>query len=62
MDDLLKLLMLLHPLQSIVLFQAKYLSILVLCHDSMLSLKGHVYSMSITFLKMLEKFLISGLS
>ena len=51
-----------HPLHSIVVFKAKYLLILVLCHDSMLSSQGHVYSMSITFLKMLEKFLISGLS
>ena len=45
-----------HPLDS------KYLLILVLSHDSMFSLQGHVNSMNITFLKMLETIVISGLS
>ena len=31
-----------HPLDSIVVFKAKYLLILVLCHDSMFSSQGHV--------------------
>ena len=51
-----------HPLDSIVAFKAKYLLILVLCHDSMFSSQGHVNSMSITFLKTLEKIVISVLS
>ena len=51
-----------HPLDPIVVFKAKYLLILVLCHDSMFSSQGHVNSMSITFLKTLEKIVISGLS
>ena len=51
-----------HPLDSIVAFKAKYLLILVLRHDSMFSSQGHVNSMSITFLKTLEKIAISGLS
>ena len=51
-----------HPLDSIVAFKAKYLLILVRYHDSMFSSQGHVNSMSITFLKTLEKIAISGLS
>ena len=51
-----------HPLDSIVVFKAKYLLILVLCHDSMFSSQGHVNSMSITFFKTLENIVISGLS
>ena len=51
-----------HPLDSIVAFKAKYLLILVLCHDSVFSWQGHVNSMSITFLKTLEKISILGLS
>ena len=51
-----------HPLDSIVAFKAKYLLILALCHDSMFSSQGHVNSLSITFLKTLEKIAISGLS
>ena len=51
-----------HPLDYIVVFKAKYLLILVLCHDSMFSSQRHVNSMSITFLKTLEKIVISGLS
>ena len=49
-----------HPLDSIV-FKAKYLLILVLCHDSMFPSQGHVNSMSMTFLKALENIVISGL-
>ena len=30
-----------HPLDSIVVFKAKYFLILVLCHDSMFSSQGH---------------------
>ena len=51
-----------HPLDSIVVFKSKYLLILVLCHDCMFSSQGHVNSMSLTFLKILEKIVISGLS
>ena len=51
-----------HPLGSIVAYKAKYLLILVLCHDSMFSSKGHFNSMSIDFLKTLEKIVVSGLS
>ena len=51
-----------HPLDSTVVFQAKNLLILVLRHDSMFSSQGHVNSMSITFLKTLEKIVISGLT
>ena len=51
-----------HPLDYIVVFKAKYLFILVLFHDSMFSSQRHVNSMSITFLKTLEKIVISGLS
>ena len=51
-----------HPLDSIVPFKANYLLILVLCHGSMFSSQGHVNSMSLTFLKTLEKIVISGLS
>ena len=51
-----------HPLDSIVVFKAKYLLVLVLCHDSMFPSQGHVNSVSITFLKTLEKIVISGLS
>ena len=51
-----------HPLDYRVVFKAKDLLILVLCHDSMFSSEGHVNSMSITFLKTLENIVISGLS
>ena len=50
------------PLDSIVVFKAKYLLILVLCHDSMFSSQGHVNSTSITFLRALENIVISSLS
>ena len=39
-----------HPLDSIVVFKAKYLFVLVVCHDSIFSSQGHVNSTSITFL------------
>ena len=51
-----------HPLDSIVVFKAKYLFILVLYHDSMFSSQGHVKSMSITFYKAVENIVISDLS
>ena len=51
-----------YPLDSIVVFKAKYLLTLVLCHDSMFSSQGHINYMSITFLKTLGKIVISGLS
>ena len=51
-----------HSLDFIVTFKAKYLLILVLCHDSMFSSQEHANSMSITFLQTLEKIAISGLS
>ena len=35
-----------HPLDSLVVFKAEYLLILVLCHDSMFSSQGHVNSTS----------------
>ena len=50
------------PLDSIIVFKAKYLLILVLYKDSIFSSQGHVSSMRITFLKLLEKIIISGLS
>ena len=51
-----------HPLDSKVVIKVKYLLILVLCHDSMFSLKGHVNSMGATFLKVLENIVMSGRS
>ena len=52
-----------HPIDSIVVFNSKYLLILVLCHDPMFFSQGYVNSMSIiTFLKTLEKIVIAGLS
>ena len=50
------------PLDSIIVFKAKYLLILVLYKDAIFSSQGHVSSMRITFLKLLEKIVISGLS
>ena len=50
------------PLDSMILFKAKYLLILVLCQDSIFSSQGHVSSMRITFLKLFEKIVMSGLS
>ena len=49
------------PLDSMIVFKAKYLLILVLCQDSIFSSQGHVRSMRITFLKLFEK-IMSGLS
>ena len=48
------------PLDSIAVFKAKCLLILVLCHDPMFSSQEHFNSMSITFLKTLGKIAISG--
>ena len=42
-----------HPLDSIVLSEARYLLILGLCHDSMFSSQENVNSMSITFVEAL---------
>ena len=42
--------------------KAKYLLILVLCQDCIFSSQGHVSSIRITFLKLLEKIVMSGLS
>ena len=42
-----------HPLDSIVLSEARYLLILELCHDSMFSSQENVNSMSITFVEAL---------
>ena len=50
------------PLDSMIAFKAKYLLILVLCQDSIFSSQGHVTSMRITFLKLFEKIIMSGLS
>ena len=50
------------PLDSIIVFKAKYLLILVLCQDSIFSSQGHASSMRITFLKLFEKIIMSGLS
>ena len=50
------------PLDSMVVFKAKYLLILALCQDSIFSSQGHVSSMRITFLKLFEKIVMSGLS
>ena len=50
------------PLDSMIAFKAKYLLILVLCQDSIFSSQGHVSLMGITFLKLFEKIVMSGLS
>ena len=50
------------PLDSMIVFKAKYLLILVLCQDSIFSSQGHVSSMRITFLKLFEKIVMSGFS
>ena len=50
------------PLDCMIVFKAKYFLILVLFQDSIFSSQGHVSSMTITFLKLFEKIVISGLS
>ena len=50
------------PLDCMIVFKAKYLWILVLCQDFIFSSQGHVRSMRITFLKLFEKIVMSGLS
>ena len=47
-------------LGSMIVFKTKYLLILVLCQDSILSLQGHASSMRIAFLKLFEKTVTSG--
>ena len=54
------------PLDSMIIFKANYLLILVPCLDSIFSSQGHVGSMritflKITFLKLFEKTVMSGL-
>ena len=49
-------------LDSMISFKSKYLFILVPCQDSKVSSQGHVHSMRITFLKLFEKIVMSGLS
>ena len=54
------------PLDSMIIFKANYLLILVPCLDSIFSSQGHVSSMritflKITFLKLFEKTVMSGL-
>ena len=48
------------PLDSMIVFKAKYLLILVPCQNSIISSQGHVSSMRITFLKLLEKNVMSS--
>ena len=50
------------PLDCMTVFKAKYLLILVVCQDCIFSSQGHVSSIRITFLKLLEKIVMSGLS
>ena len=50
------------PLDLMIVFKAKYLLILVQCQDSIFSSQGHVSSMGISFLKLFEKIVMSGLS
>ena len=51
-----------HSLDYMIVFKAKYLLILVPCQDFIFSSQGHVSSMRITFLKLFEKIVMSGLS
>ena len=46
------------PLDSMIVSKAKYLLILVLCQDSIFSSLGHLSSMRITFLILLEKIVL----
>ena len=50
------------PLDSMIVFKAEYLLILVPCQDFIFSSQGHVISMRITFLKLFEKIVMLGLS
>ena len=50
------------PLDSVIVFKAKYLLTLVLSQDSIFSSQGHVSSIRVTFLKLFEKIVMSGLS
>ena len=50
------------PSDSMIVFKAKYLLILVLYQDSIFSSQGHISSMRITFLKLFEKIVMAGLS
>ena len=50
------------PLDSMIVFEATYLLILVLCQGSIFSSQGHVSSIRITFLKLFKEIVMSGLS
>ena len=50
------------PLDCMIVFKAKYLLILILSQDFIFSTQGHVSSMRITFIKLFEKIVMSGLS
>ena len=49
-------------LDSKIAFKAKHFLILVPCQDSIFFSQGHVNSMRITFFKLFEKIVMSGLS
>ena len=49
-------------LDSMITFKVKYLLISILYQDSIFPSQGHVSSMRITFLKLFEKIVMSGLS
>ena len=48
-------------LDSMIVFKAEYLLLLVLCRDYIFSSQGHVSSMRITFPKLFEKIAMLGL-
>ena len=50
------------PLDSMTVFKAKHLLILVMYQDCIFSSQGHVSSIRITFLKLLEKIVMPSLS
>ena len=50
------------PLDTMIVFKAKYLLILILSQDFIFSTQGHVSSMRITFIKLFEKIVMSGLN
>ena len=49
-------------LDYMIVFKAEYLLVLVPCQDSIFSSQGHFSSMRISFLKLFEKIVMSGLS
>ena len=48
------------PIDSMIVFKAKYFLILVLCQSLTFSSQGHVSSMRITFLKLFEKIQVNS--